>query len=268
MVERGSVKVLDYKMLDVDDKVPAEPGVATAVADLRDGMTGRWGDLFQTKLGTARPALERTWDPKSSRRDTPLGNFLADTFRNVTKTDIALTPLGLVAERIAEGPVTGLDVFRAVSYGYDPESGLGFRLAKCTIRGADLVALLELGVSQVEYTDALFPQTSGLTFSYLSSRAPGSRVLPQTVFVDGSPLEAERVYSLTVNEGVAYLAGLFGIPLADVDVLPASFEYTVVRDEIQRQGVVRSLSWGRIQDLSAGFEHVADYAGSGDGASR
>lgn len=257
----GGVKVLDYAMLDVDDKVPAEPGIAAAVADLRPGMTARWGDLFETKLGTAKPALERTWEPRSFRRDTPLGNFITDAYRNVTKTDIAVTALGLVAERIAEGPVTGLDLFRAVSYGYDETSGLGLRLATCTIQGADLLALLELGVSQAEFTDALFPQTSGLSFAYVGTRPPMQRVVRQSVFVNGLPLREEKSYTMTTNEGIAGLVGLFGIPIGNVKVLPASFEYTVVRDEVQRQVVVRSLSWGRILDLSAGVFSFEEHGG-------
>ena len=251
-VGNGHVKVVDYRMLDADERVPADPGVAAMVAELRPGMVARWGDLFQTKLGTAKSPLERTWEPRSFRRDTPLGNFITDAYREVTKTDIALTALGLVAERIAEGPVTGLDVFRAASYGYDEASGLGLRLAICTIRGADLMALLEIGVSEVEYTDALFPQTSGLTFAYVATRPAMGRVVPQSVFVNGRPLQAEKVYTMTTNDGIAGLVGLFGIPLENVNVVPSSFEYTVLRDEFLRQGVVRGQSWGRILDLSAG----------------
>jgi 5'-nucleotidase / UDP-sugar diphosphatase len=250
----GAFKLVDYRILDVDEKVPAEPAVAAQVEALRSSQAAAWGDLFGTTLGTAVKPLERTWDERSFRRDTPLGNLLTDAYRNVTKTDVALTALGLVAERIAEGPVTGLDVFRAVSYGFDPDTGLGLRLVTCQVTGADLLAMLELGVSQVEYADDLFPQTSGLTFAYLRTRDPGGRVIPWTVFVNGRPLQAAKTYSLTVNEGIASLLPAFGIELTDVRTVPNSFEYLVLRDEIARLGTVRSLSMGRILDLALPFD--------------
>ncbi len=250
----GAFRLVDYRMLDVDDRVPAEPTVAAQVEALRPNQVVAWGDLFGTKLGTAVRPLERSFDARSFRRDTPLGNLITDAYRNVTKTDVAVTALGLVAERIAEGPITGLDVFRAVSYGFDESNGLGLRLVTCRISGENLYAMLELGVSQVEYTDALFPQTSGLTFAYVRTRDPGKRLIPWTVFVNGRPLLPSRTYSLTVNEGIAGLLGAFGIEITDVRDVPDSHEYTVLHDEIVRLGNVRSLSMGRILDLAPQFD--------------
>jgi len=263
-VANGAFKLVDYRMLDVDEKVPAEPEVAAQVEALRPNQVAYWGDLFGTKLGTAVRPLERTWDARSFRRDTPLGNLITDAYRNVTKTDVALTALGLVAERIAEGPVTGLDVFRAVSYGFDPDSGLGLQLVTCQITGANLLAMLELGVSQVEYADDLFPQASGLTFAYVRTRDPGKRVIPWTVFVNGRPLQPAKSYSLTVNEGIASLLPVFGIELTDVRTVPNSFEYVVLRDEIARLGYVRSLSVGRILDLALPFDLDKDQLAGSD----
>jgi 2',3'-cyclic-nucleotide 2'-phosphodiesterase (5'-nucleotidase family) len=257
-VVNGAFKLVDYRLLNVDDKVPEEPTVEAQVEALRPNQVAAWGDLFGTKLGTAVRPLGRTWDDKSFRRDTPLGNLITDAYRNVTNTDVALAALGLVAERIAEGPITGLDVFRAVSYGFDPDTGLGFRLMTCNITGANLLAALELGVSQVEYSDALFPQSSGLTFAYIRTRDPGKRVIPWTVFVNGRPLQAAKTYSLTVNEGIAFLLPAFGIELTNVQTVPNSFEYIVLRDEIVHLGSVRYYATGRILDLALPFDFDKD----------
>ncbi len=131
-VSNGAFRLVDYRMLNVDETVPAEPTVEAQVEALRPNQVAAWGDLFGTKLGAAVRPLERTWDARSFRRDTPLGNLITDAYRNVTKTDVALASLGLVAERIAEGPITGLDVFRAVSYGFDRDDRP--RLPPCDVQ--------------------------------------------------------------------------------------------------------------------------------------
>ena len=248
-VEQGAFNFVDYEMLDADATVPPAPEMAAAVATLRDYFTGPFAGLFEPRLGTALHPLERSWDPNGRRRDTPLGNLITDAYRNVTKTDVALTPLGLVAERIAEGPVVGLDVFRAVSYGYDRMTGLGFLLATADISGADLYLVLEIGVSEVETGDAIFPQVSGLEFRFDSSRPPYARVIPESVRVNGAPLDPAHTYSLTVNEGVAYLIQAnYPVTLENVDVKPATWEYVVLSEEIARLGKVSYHSEGRILD--------------------
>jgi len=260
MVTNGAFRFVDYEMLDADATVPPAPEMAAAVAMVRDYFTGPFAGLFKPRLGTALYPLERSWDANTGRRDTPLGNLLTDAYRKVTKTDVALTPLGLVAERIAEGPIVGLDVFRAVSYGFDTDTGLGFRLATADITGGDLFMVLEIGVSQVETGDAIFPQTSGLVFRFDSSRPPFARVIPESVKVNGAPLDPARIYTLTVNEGVAYLlVEIFGIPLENVDVKPETWEYVVLSEEIARLGRVNYRSEGRILDQSwrSGRRHAS-----------
>lgn len=267
-VTDGALKVVDYVLLPLDSRVPADPMVTAAVEQLRPGMVARWGDLFATRLGTAVEPLERTWDAGTFRRDTSLGNLIADAFRRATGAEIAVTPLGMVSGRIAAGPINGLDVFRAVGYGYDEATGLGFRLVTCDMTGGALLTALEVGVSQAEYSDSLFPQTSGLSFSFVSTRTPMQRIVPWTVFVNGRPLQPAKVYRVAMNEGVAYLLGSMGIPLTNVTVLPTAFEYTVLRDEVLRQGTVRSLSWGRIRDLATGVPALDAHSMAGEEASR
>jgi 5'-nucleotidase len=259
-VTNGAFRFVDYEMLHADSGVPPAPEMAAAVATIRDYFSGPFAGLFEPRLGTALYPLERSWDAYTGRRDTPLGNLLTDAYRNVTKTDVALTPLGLVAERIAEGPIVGLDVFRAVSYGFDQETGLGLRLATADITGGDLFMVLEIGVSQVETGDAIFPQTSGLVFRFDSSRPPFARVIPESVRVNGAPLDPARTYTLTVNEGVAsLLVDSFGIPLGNVDVKPETWEYVVLSEEIARLGRVNYRSEGRIIDQSwrSGRRHAS-----------
>jgi len=249
-VENGAFKLVDYRMLDADASVPPAGEVEALIAPVKDAVVAQFGDLYGTRLGRAVLPLERTWDPRSARRDTPLGNLIADAFRNVTNSDIAVTVLGLVAERIAEGQVNGLDAFRAVPYGFDPDTGLGLKLVTCDITGADLMTALEISVAQIEYSDAFVVQTSGLTFGFLGKNPPMSRVVPFTVFANRKPLQMAKTYRITVNEAVYALLPTFGVVLSNPAPVPNSHESTVLAGEIARLHAVRYYSEGRILDLS------------------
>ena len=66
------------------------------------------------------------------------------------------------------------------------------------ISGADLLAGLENGFSQVEEGAGRFPQVSGLVITDDLTKAPGSRV--QTVTVNGKPLDPAATYKLATND--------------------------------------------------------------------
>ncbi len=71
-----------------------------------------------------------------------------------------------------------------------------------SVSGADLLAALENGVSEVENGAGRFPQVSGLSFLYDPKAPKGSRVAE--VAVGGTALEPGRIYKVATND---YLLG-------------------------------------------------------------
>ncbi len=86
--------------------------------------------------------------------------------------DIALEALGYTAAGIPAGKVVGNDIMKALPYGYDPASGLGFKIDTVLLAGLQILAGLEFSVSVAEYTDEMAMQPCGLTFEYDSSKDP------------------------------------------------------------------------------------------------
>lgn len=258
-VKDGAFNLVDFKAIPVDDSIPADPAVNAFVEALHPKIVATFGDLYGTKLGTTGLALSNTLEAGSPRRDTPLGNLIADAYRNYTKTEIAFTSLALLSDPIPAGPITGLDVFRAVGYGWDPDTKLGYRLVTFRISGADLVTAVNLVLAEGDLANSLLPQTSGFTFAYNGKIPEGERVVPRSVFVGGRPIDLSRMYTATSSEYVVDIIreNLPFLKLEDVVVLPGSNEYTVLKQEVERQGSVRSLSWGRVVDVSTGFDSVA-----------
>jgi 5'-nucleotidase len=158
----------------ITEKIHKDPALLRYLNALREGIYAdpRYGPVYSQHVAKALWDLEETWlesDPhrQPSHRDTPLGNVVADAIRKgVAKAgypvDLALEANGYIGHKIYEGKVVGNDVMMAVPYGYDPVSGLGFKLKTVLLYGVELLAGLEYTVSMVEYTEDFSLQVSGL----------------------------------------------------------------------------------------------------------
>lgn len=248
-VDNGTVKVDDYTMLTVDSSVPAEPTIQGIVDQLKQGIVAQFGDLYGTQVAVATHDLNKASDPASPLRDTPLGNIVTDAFRAKTGTDLGFTANGLISEKIYAGPIVGADVFRSMSYGLDPATGLGFKMATFSMRGEDLRVGLEVSLSQLEIGDDFSPQVSGMTFKYDPKRPIGHRVIDGSIKIGGKPCVPVRTYTVTSNSGLPMLLQTLGVPISDLHELP-DFEFTVVMDYIQQLGIVSTIAEGRILDNS------------------
>ncbi len=246
---KGKTKLQHYRNLPVEKSTPADPEIQATVEDLKAGIVAQYGDVYQTVLGTALNELERKYDPRSPLRDTPLGNLVTDACRAKGGTDISIAAFGFISEKIYAGPVVPADVFRAMSYGFDPASGLGFRLVKAKLSGADLIAGLEAALSFLGLSEDYFLQVSGMTYAYDARRNIGERVVLESIEIGGNPIDPEADYWATVNEGIAYLLPkMLG---HDIEMVPMEeLEYEVVRDYIKSLGAFSSMAEGRITDLS------------------
>src|SRR5262249_3019783 len=151
-------------------------------------------------------------------------NLVTDAFRQKTGTELAITALGLISEKIYKGPVTGADVFRSLSYGFDEGTGLGFQLATFEITGAELLKGMEIGLSQIEIGDDFFLQYSGLRFKYDASQPVGQRVITKSITMEGKTFSPLATYTVTVNTGIAALLGTLGVNVKNIRVLP-DFEF-------------------------------------------
>ncbi len=247
-IDNGVVTVADYAMLDVDAAVPPEPSIQAVVASLKEGIVAKYGDIYHTQIGTAVADIPKSYDPHLPLRDTPMGNLVTDAFRARTGTTIAMTAVGLISEQLYKGAIVPADVFRSMSYGYDPETGLGLRIATCDISGIELVKGMEIGLSQLEVTDDFSLQCAGMRYSYDPRNPVGSRVDLGSIRIAGKKWSPGTTYTLTLNEGLAMLLTKFGLEVTNLQVLPA-FEYDVVKDYITTLGSVHYQSEGRVREL-------------------
>jgi 5'-nucleotidase/UDP-sugar diphosphatase len=267
-VKPEGVELLGYKLHPINRKVSPDPMLLNTLSNLRKGIYSdpRFGPVYTKQVATAKWNLEERWEEGNPHRDTALGNLVCDAIRDAVESGgftlgefpmASLEAMGYIAHRIYKGKVVGNDVMCTVPYGYDPGSGLGFKIDLVLLAGAQILAGLEYTVSMVDYTDDLSLQTSGLTFEYDSSKTPAStleeilmgqgRIDPSSVKIHGVPIDPEGLYQVAMNEQlVSFLASLGMEPFAQVNT--GLFLYAVVRDYMHKLGILDYVSEGRIID--------------------
>ncbi|MBB4121973.1 bifunctional metallophosphatase/5'-nucleotidase [Martelella radicis] len=129
--------------------------------------------------------------------ECPMGNLVADAMvdrvadQGVT---IAIQNGGGVRASIDPGVVTMGEVLTVLPFQNT--------IATFQLKGSDIVAALENGLSQIEDGGGRYPQVSGLKYTYDASKEPGSRVVSVEVETgedEFAPIDPETVYGVVTN---------------------------------------------------------------------
>ena len=217
--------------------VPPDASVAAEVARYTAALDQELGQ----PLGQTQTALSSQRDEVRSREST-MGDLIADALREALRADVALVNGGGIrGDRLYDAGTTLLrrDILRELPFG-----NVGVLLE---LSGADLLAALEHGVSQVEEKAGRFPQVSGMRLVYNPDRPAGSRVVD--VQVGGKPLDSQASYRVATSDymfkgGDGYGSLRQGKALIDMSGGPLMA--TTVMHYIATRGAVAPQSEGRI----------------------
>jgi 5'-nucleotidase/UDP-sugar diphosphatase len=267
-VEDGAVSLVSWIAHPVDSRIKPDTTLLGRLNALREGIVQdpRFGPVYSRIVATAVRTVEKDWPETGPYRDSGLGNLVTDAMKKALtdagfQVDLALDALGYVAASIPAGKVVGNDILRAVPYGYDPVSGLGFKIVLAPLPGSLLLGGLEYSTAKVEYTRDLCIQVSGMTYAYDSSQPPAqdlgqfSRLDPMSVKVGNElvALNPGKYYYAAMSEQVfGFLQNLvapLGISL--VSIPTGIFEYNAVCDYMKSLRFVNYGSEGRVVDTSS-----------------
>ena len=206
-----------------------------------------YGDVYHQQLAWAGQDVDGESDPAKAKRDTPLGNLFTDAYRALTGTDVAFEASGFLRDALSRGPIVGADVFRAMPCGL-PAGAIvrPYRLVTFRTTGAGLIAVLQATIGQ---GGDYFPQVSGMRLKYDSRLAPGSQVLVDSVLVGDEKLVADRLYSVTVTEGVFAVVKTL-IPVTDAVTLD-TLAFDAARALVVERGELGPVASNRIRDIGA-----------------
>lgn len=190
---QGAVQGYAGEPIPITAAVPEDADVAAEVAHFAQRIDA----LRARHVGSAAVTLEGARELVRTQ-ETNLGNLICDAILWKTAaegTQICITNGGGIRASIAAGDVSMGQVLEVLPFGN--------QIATFGLKGADVVAALERGVSEVEAVKGQFPQVGGLRFSYDPAKPAGSRVTSVEVLgADGtySPIDVNATYKLASND--------------------------------------------------------------------
>ncbi|WP_299479271.1 bifunctional metallophosphatase/5'-nucleotidase [uncultured Roseibium sp.] len=187
----GNLLKAEGEPILLDASVTPDEGYAARVAELAAPIE----ELKAKVIGSSEAAIDG--DRGSCRAgECQMGNLVADAMLDRVKdqgVQIAIQNGGGLRSSIDGGEVTMGEVLTVLPFQNT--------LSTFQLKGADVIAALENGVSQVEEGAGRFPQVAGLKYSWTSKKDPGSRIMLVEVMEDGAwvAIDPEKVYGVVSN---------------------------------------------------------------------
>lgn len=218
------------------------PGIGDSrIAQKVDGYVARMGLELDQPVGTLASEMDSR---KQTVRlgESSFGNLVADAMRGALQADVALINGGALRGNRLYAPGTVLTRRHVVQ-----ELPLNNSLVLVELTGAQLIAALENGISQVDKWSGRFAQISGMRFTYSPGDEPGRWRI--RLEIGGKPVDPDAKYRLATldflrdgQEGYSAIAA--GRVLLDSAQGPLLS--TVVSDYIASQGTIAPRIEGRI----------------------
>lgn len=143
----------------------------------------------------------------SNDGDTALGNLIADGMKAKMKSDFALMNGGGIRDGIKKGAITWGDLYNVQPFGNV--------LTKLEIKGKDLREIINAQISPV-----YGPDYSISGFSYTWNPETGQAV--EMKMADGTDIQPEKGYTVTVNQFMATAAGAKYGPIGKLGKYPVT----------------------------------------------
>ncbi len=228
-LEKNSVASWEGELVPVRNPGREDARVAAYVDSLIDALNARYG------LDEIVAHLRGDWI-RERNRESNVGDWQADAFRQVAGTDVAFQNSYGIRKDLPEGPVRVRDFWEMNPFSNE--------LVRFDVTGEELLQILEHNCK----TRGEILQVSGLRYACDLSKPEGRRLLWARL-ADGSPIEKSRTYSVCTNDYVARnFYRYFGIPprnrpIRRVGILDRDAFIRVARE----QGTIEAKTDGRIE---------------------
>ncbi len=184
----GKLASMDWEIIPVTDAIPDAPEFAPVAAKYKDLL-----EKLAVPVGATRVELDAL-SHSVRTKETNIGNFIADAYREAAGADVALVNGGSIRADLtySPGPLTMRDVLSMLPFN-NP-------IVKVEVSGKLLGDILEHSVarSAEDGEPGRFPQISGMSFKFDTRKLPGQRVLE--ISVGGKPLDETRTYTIATSD--------------------------------------------------------------------
>ena len=189
--DNGDVVSAKGEPILLDASVKPDEGFAARVAELAAPIE----ELKVKVIGSTAEAIDGERE-NCRQKECAMGNLVATAMLERVKdqgVSIAIQNGGGLRASIDAGEVTMGEVLTVLPFQNT--------LATFDLKGADVIAALENGVSQVEEVKGRFPQVAGLKFAWTRTKPAGERIISVEVMKDGAwaPIDPEASYGVVSN---------------------------------------------------------------------
>lgn len=186
-LENQRVQVANYQAIPIDDQIPGDPQISGLIKTYEDQVDQeilKDHGLFFRKI-----VAKTDFDLKIDTKESPLGNFIADSIRFVRKqaatdfnpfADVAIISNGVIRDNLLKGQTNSIqacDLFRALPLGIGLDGSLGYPLISMYITPLELKKGFEVltSIYPAKGPD-YFLQIAGAKFTYNPRRIMFDRV--------------------------------------------------------------------------------------------
>ncbi len=189
--DAGVVKEASGEPILIDSKIKPDEAVLARIKEL----SGPIEELKNKIVAESSAPIDGSRETCRAA-ECAMGNLVTDAILDRTKDQgisIAITNGGGLRASIDGGPVSMGEVISVLPFQNT--------VATFQLKGSDLVAALENGLSQIEEGAGRFPQVSGLKYSFDKSKPAGSRVVSVEVKEGDAfvPLDPAKTYGVVSN---------------------------------------------------------------------
>lgn len=188
---------IDWEIVPVTDEIAEAPEFAPIFDKYKDLLEKLSEPVGRT--GVVLDALSLS----NRTKETNIGNFIADAYRNAAGADAALVNGGSIRADLTynAGILTKRDVLSMLPFN-NP-------IVKIEINGKTLREALEHGVARSAASEdnepGRFPQISGMSFKFDTTKPAGSRT--SEIMIGGRALDETRTYTLATSDFLVSKSG-------------------------------------------------------------
>ncbi|HRU41222.1 MAG TPA: 5'-nucleotidase C-terminal domain-containing protein, partial [Candidatus Diapherotrites archaeon] len=188
--ENGKVTAAKSSLIAIEEteQLTEDAEVLQAI----EGIKAEQSVITSEVIGRTEIELDGVRDNVRTR-ETNLGNLITEAILKATGADAVITNGGGIRASIDVGDITKGEVITVLPFG-------NYVVVK-KIKGSDIVAALEHGVSQYPAPNGGFPHVAGIRFAFDPAAAAGSRITKAEI--GGKALDPNAEYLLATNDFMA-----------------------------------------------------------------
>lgn len=195
-IENGSMLEVKGKIISVQDEVLSAGYILRPRAQEVQTLLKNLTENIQTTFNQVVFELPIFLDGEREnvrRKETNLGNLIADSFRAQTNTEVAFINGGSIRTSLKPGLITFKDILSVIPFENT--------IVSINATGDQIKAALEHSLSTYPEANGGFLHVSGLTYTYDTSAPRYSRIVD--VLINNEPIDPQKQYSIALSKFTA-----------------------------------------------------------------